>query len=192
MRNGGIDFQRFARLENTPVFAKGRKRAHIVQAVGEFDNDNADVFAHGNEHLAKRFSLLVGKRFHLDLGDLGYAVNQFGNRIAKHFGHLLLGGNSVFHRVVQQGGNKRLHVHVKVGQDNGNLHGMDYECFARFTFLTSMHFLGKAEGLFQQNQFVFVQIGRSQALKRLEALLRVGADWRRSGRFDGWVNRRSH
>ena len=163
-----------------------------MQAVGEFDNDNADVFAHGNEHLAKRFSLLVGKRFHLDLGDLGYAVNQFGNRIAEHFGHLLLGGNSVFHRVVQQGGNKRLHVHVEVSQDNGNLHGMDYECFARFTFLTSMHFLGKAEGLFQQSQFVFVQIGRSQALKRLEALLRVGADWRRSGRFDGWVNRRSH
>ncbi len=128
-----------------------------MQAVGELDNDDADVFAHGNEHLAERFSLLVGKRFHLDLGDLGYAIDQFGNRIAEHIRHLLLCGNGVFHRVVQQGSNKRFDIHVKVGQDNGNLYGMNHECFARFTLLASMHFLGKAKGLFQQSQFVIVQ-----------------------------------
>ncbi len=121
-----------------------------MQAVGEFDNDNADVFAHGNEHLAERFSLLVGKRFHLNLGTILVTPSTNSTESPNISATLLLGGNSVFHRVVQQAAISVSTSIVKVGQDNGNLHGMDYECFARFTFLASMHFLGKAEGLFQQ------------------------------------------
>ena len=160
-----------------------------MQAVGQLDNDNADVLAHGNEHLAEGLRLLVGERFHLDLGDLGNTVHQIGHGLAEQLGYLLFGGSGVFHRIVQKGGDERFHIHVQVGQDDGNLYRVDYERLARLALLAMVHLLGIAEGLFHQRKVILAQIGAGKLLQNAEALFRVGTHRSRSGRLDGGVDR---
>src|SRR5271163_421184 len=57
--DGRVDIERFA---GDALLALGREifeRAHVVQAVGEFDHHHADVVDHGEEHLADVFGLAV-------------------------------------------------------------------------------------------------------------------------------------
>jgi hypothetical protein len=52
VRDRCVDVERLAC--NRLLFARteARERAHVVQAVGEFDDDDADVLGHRHEHLA--------------------------------------------------------------------------------------------------------------------------------------------
>ncbi len=52
-----IDVQRL--LGNAPLFFRGLKsqRPHVVEPVGQFDQDHADVRGHGQDHLSDVFGL---------------------------------------------------------------------------------------------------------------------------------------
>ena len=51
------------------------KRAHVVQAVGELDQHDADVVRHRDDHLAEILGLLFLAALKRDLRDLGHAVH---------------------------------------------------------------------------------------------------------------------
>ncbi len=91
--------------------------AHVVQAVGELDQDDADVAHHGQQHLAEIFRLRLGMGFEFDLGELADAVDQFGDFGAELAGELLLGRAGVFDHIMQDGRHDALVVHVHLGQD---------------------------------------------------------------------------
>ena len=59
------------------------ERAHVVGAVGELDQDDADVARHREEHLAEVLGLLLLARGEVDLADLGDAVDQAGDLLAE-------------------------------------------------------------------------------------------------------------
>ena len=58
VRQRGVDVQRLAGDGHLPLGLLIFERAHVVQPVGQLDEHNADVLAHGQEHLAQRFGLL--------------------------------------------------------------------------------------------------------------------------------------
>ena len=59
--------------------------AHIVQAIGQFDQDDADVVDHGEHHLAQVFCLLLFAGGEVDLADLGDAFYDVRDLLAEFF-----------------------------------------------------------------------------------------------------------
>ncbi len=67
----------------------GVQGAHVVKAVGQLDQDDANVLRHRQQHLAKILGLSIFARLELDLIELGYSVDHVGDGLAE--GRLDLG-----------------------------------------------------------------------------------------------------
>ncbi len=57
--------------------------AHVVQPVREFDQYDANVLRHRQQHLAETLGLLVLARLELDVVELGYAIDHVGDELAE-------------------------------------------------------------------------------------------------------------
>ena len=62
----GIDIQGFLRDPFLFIGRERLERAHVMQPVGEFDQDDPDVLCHGDDHLAEvvGLALLAALQFH--------------------------------------------------------------------------------------------------------------------------------
>ena len=134
-----VDFQGFAR--NALAFLRVHRvqRAHVVQAVGKFDQHDAHVTRHRQQHLAEIFRLRFFLGIELDAVELGYAVNQLGHRPAELFGNLVFGDFSVFDDVVQQGRGQCLRIQMPLTENAGDRQRM---CDVRFPGLAELAFVG--------------------------------------------------
>ncbi len=76
---GRVDLSRLA--GDALLLGRGQRPegAHVVEPVGELDEDDADVLGHGQEHLADVLGLLllVGQR--AELAELRDAVDEAGH-----------------------------------------------------------------------------------------------------------------
>ena len=103
--DGGIHFQCFggdAAAAGGTFCAEG---AHVVQAVGEFDDDDADVAGHSHDEFAEAFCLMGGFAVggvEFQVFQLGESVHHFGDGFAEGFPHLFFGDGGVFQYVVHQ------------------------------------------------------------------------------------------
>ena len=77
--------------------------AHIVHPVGDFDEDDADILGHGEQHLAHILHLLVFLAGILHPGQLGHALHQIGHGGAEFFGDVVVAQGGILDNVVQQG-----------------------------------------------------------------------------------------
>ena len=136
---GRVHVHGLARLERPSVGREGRQRSHVVQAVGELDDHHADVLAHGQEHLTQVEGLLLVHRGNLDGGELGHAVNELRDDVAKALAQVVEGRGGVLHGVVEQGGADGVLVHVEVlGQDQRHLDGVVDVGLARAPLLVAV------------------------------------------------------
>ena len=92
------------------------ERAHVVQAVGEFDEHHADVVDHGEHHLAQVLGLRLFARGKIDFVDLGDALDDVGDLLAKFLADIDDGDGSIFDRVMEQAGGDGDWVHLHLGQ----------------------------------------------------------------------------
>ncbi len=120
VRDGRVNIQRFAR--NTLLLFMGEvfERAHVVQAVGEFDHHDANVVDHRQQHFADVLRLARLGRGHIDAADFGDAFDEAGDVRPKS---LLNARDRIFgvlDGVVQKRGRQRGGVHAHVGEDVGN------------------------------------------------------------------------
>ena len=97
-----------------------RQGPHVVQPVGQLDDQHPPVVGHGHEHLADGGGLLGLLGVELEAVELGDALHDQG-----HVGTEIpvddLGGDpGVLDGVVQQGGGHRLGVETQVGDDPGD------------------------------------------------------------------------
>ena len=97
-----------------------RDRAHVVQAVGQLDQQYPPVLGHGDEHLADGGGLLLFLGIELQTVELGDAVHDRGDLIPEFFGHPLLRDAGVFDGVVQQRRRDGGLVQSQVGGDIGD------------------------------------------------------------------------
>ena len=120
--------------------------AHVVEPVGDLDEDDPDILAHGNEHLAQILHLLILFGGVLDPRQLADALHQVGHRGGEELGDLLMGGPGVLDAVVEQGTDDGLGVQVQLlGDDLGHRQGMDDIGLAALALLALMGLLGKVE-----------------------------------------------
>ena len=80
------------------------QRAHVVQAVGELDQQHAHVVGDGEQELAEVLGLLGLLRDEVELLDLGQAVDERADLVAEQLVDLLARRLGVLDRVVQHRG----------------------------------------------------------------------------------------
>ena len=96
--------------------------AHIVQPVGELDEDHAHILRHGEEDLLEVLGLqgdvLV---IHHKVVDFGESVDDVGHHVAEKLAHVVEGVVGVLHHVMQQGADDGGGAEVHLGAaDHGH------------------------------------------------------------------------
>ena len=122
-------------------------RAHVVEPVGELDEDDADVARHRQQHLAERLGLRLLARREAQLVELGEAVDEVGGRRAEALDQLGLADAAVLHRVVHQRGHDRLRVELPLGAQAGDGDRMRDVGLAAGAELAEVRFVGEAVGV---------------------------------------------
>ena len=124
--------------------------AHVVQPVGQLDQQHADVARHGEEEFAQILggALIFGLR--LDLRQLGDAVDEPRDRRPEALLDLLGGRQRILDRVVEDRGGDRLVVELEVGQYAGDLDRMAEIGIAAGALLAAMRLHRKDIGTVEQ------------------------------------------
>jgi hypothetical protein len=79
LRDRGVDLQRLARDAPALVRAHHPEGAHVVQPVGQLDQDHPDVLGDREHHLAEVLGLGLGLGLELQVRQLGDAIHQVGD-----------------------------------------------------------------------------------------------------------------
>ncbi len=92
VRQGRVNIQRFLGGQNALLRRHMIQGAHVVDAIGELDQNHPHVLAHGKQHLAEVLRLLFLPAAEVGPAQLGHAVDQRGDLFAKQALHLIEGG----------------------------------------------------------------------------------------------------
>ena len=157
--NRRVHFQRFGGDAHAAALAFRAQRPHIVQPVGQLDNDDAHVFGHSQNQLAETFGLLLGFVVVFQVFQFGQPVHHFGDGVAELFRHFAFGNVRVFQHIVHQPGAQCLNVHVPFGQFGGHGDGVGDIRFAAFARLPVVCTEGVGTGFFQQPAFFVGEVG---------------------------------
>ena len=116
--NGRINLQSLARDAFATVGGEIFEGAHVVQPVRQFDQDDADIVHHGEQHLAEVLGLLLFGAQELDAADLGDAFDDARHFVAEILANALRGGAGVLKDVVQhaRGETGRVQLHARQDQ----------------------------------------------------------------------------
>ncbi len=148
------------------------ERPHVVQPVGELDDQDADVAGHRDHHLADGLGLGGGAV--LDLVQLGDAVDEGRDVLAELAAQLVQGVGGVLDGVVQQRGADRLGVHAEFGEDRGHREGMGDVRVARLALLVLVPVRGDLVGAFHRPH-VRLRVVRADGLdQRFEDRVHTG------------------
>ena len=144
------------------VAAIGRQvfeRAHVVQAIGQFDEHHTDVIDHGQHHLAQVFGLLFFSRRKVDFADLGDAFDNVRDLLAKFFADIDDGDRGVFDGIVQQSGRDRDGIHFHFGEHQRHFQGVDEIRLARGAGLAIVMFQRVVVGFLDDGEIVLRAVG---------------------------------
>ena len=161
--NWRVDFQGF--LGDAPALFAGQhlQGAHVVQTIGQLDQDHADVAGHGHGHLLEVFRLRLGLGFEVHLGQFADPVDQLGHGFAKLGVQCFLGDAGVFDHVMQHRSHQALMVHVHVCQDARHSQRVGDVGFAAAAALAVVGLFGVEVGAADQVNLVVVEVGRKSA-----------------------------
>ena len=187
VRERRVDVDRL--LRDPPLLRLGqrRDRAHVVQPVGELDQQDPDVLGHRHEHLAQRRGLLRLLRVELEPVELGDAVDDGGDLGAELGLEVLVGERGVLDRVVQQRAGDRHVVEAEVGEDHRHAERVRDVGLARPADLLGVGGPGDVEGLLDELRCR--PGGGARGTPRAAARARPSTWWRRHG--SGRPERRS-
>ena len=143
-----VDVERLARLLDLLLLGHRGDRAHVVQAIGELDQDDPDVRGHRDHHLAVVLGLRLVAGLERQPGQLGDAVDEHGDLVAERRLHLLQRRRGVLDGVMQQRGAQRLGVEPHPGADLRDADRVDDEVLARLAPLIGVMHAGVDERLF--------------------------------------------
>ena len=143
MRDGRVDFQGLARDLHLPLGREELQGAHVVQAVSQLNEHDANVVHHGQHHLAHVLGLRLFRRGEIDFADLGDALDDVSDLFAELGLDLVVGDLGVFHCVVQQAGGDGGGIQPHLRQQHRNLQGMHQVRLAGFAHLAFMMIAGR-------------------------------------------------
>ena len=97
------------------------ERAHVVQPVGELDQQHAHVVGDGEQELAQILRLLRLLGDEVELFQLGQSLDQNADVVAEQAVDLGAGGVGILDRVVQERRGDGRVVELEIGEDRGDL-----------------------------------------------------------------------
>jgi hypothetical protein len=124
----------------------------IVDAIGQFDQNDSDVVGHGQQHftdILRLPGLGAGKLKGAQLGDAGNNMQHLG---PEHLENLFFGGMGVFDHIMEQSGRNADGIQFHVRQNAGHFEGMGEIGFARKTHLAVVDLRRKDVGAIHQTQ----------------------------------------
>jgi len=154
-REGGVYVQRLPRDPQLVLRRLEHDGPHIVELVGELDDNDTHVLDRGDQHLAERGGLGVRLGPALDRGYLRNAVHQPGYLLSERLFDHVKRGAGVFDRVVEQGGRYGAGIELQAGKDDPDLEGVDDVWLAGKAELALMGRAGEEVGLLYHRQVVF-------------------------------------
>ncbi len=131
-----VDVQRLLGNLDPPLLRQVVERAHVVQPVGQLDDDDADVVDHRQQHLAEVLGLALLARRKRDGADLGDALDDVGDLRAKQLLDALDGGQGVFDDVMEQAGGHGHHVQAHIRKEIGHFQGVHHVGLPRMANLS--------------------------------------------------------
>ena len=131
-----VDVERLLRRAHAPVLGHVLQRAHVVEAVRELDEDDADVVDHREQHLAEVLDLALLAARERNRADLGHPLDDVRDVVAKGIADAFDGGERVLDDVVEKAGGDADDVELHVGQNVGDLERMDEVGLARVADLS--------------------------------------------------------
>ena len=168
-----IDLERFPRHAPTLFHPHGVERAHIVQAVGQLDQDDAHIPRHGQQHLAEVLRLRLFVALVLDAIELGNAIDELGSLLAEALGQLRLGDGGIFHHVVQQGGDQRLGIETPASQRLGDRQRMRNIGFAADPVLAAMRLGSENVGGLDLHGILGLEVTADQGSETFEVFRQI-------------------
>ena len=124
-REGGVDIHGFARDAAAFVLALDEvEGTHVVQPVGQLDQQHAQVLAHRQQELAQVLGGAFALAHRLDLRQLGDAIDQPGNVGAEQPFDVLDRRQRILDRVVEQRGDDRFLIKLQLGHQPGHFDRM--------------------------------------------------------------------
>ena len=182
----GVDLERLvgdaAALGRTHVV----QRAHVVQAVGELDEDDAQVARHRQQHLAEVLGLGLFLRAEFDLVELGQAIDQLGRHLAEALGDLRLGDVGVLHHVVEERGDQRLGIEIPVGDQRAHRDRVADVGLTADAELPGVGIGREVVGRFDAAHVLGLEVGLELGLELLEVEREHARRWRAVG-LGGWA-----
>ncbi len=124
VRQRGVDPQSLLGLLDLLLPTQVAQRAHVVQTVGQFDEDDPDILGHRYDHLAEVLRLFLLHTAERHLTQLGDAVHQQGGLVAKLLAYAVDGDVRVLHHVMQQCGGDGERIKPELGADGRHAQGM--------------------------------------------------------------------
>ena len=112
-----VDLERLLRLLDLLLLAEVLDRPHVVQAVGELDQDHPLVLGHRQDHLPVVLGLGLLAALEADPRQLRHALDEARDLVAELGPDVCEVGLRVLDHVVQQRGRERLVVEVELGAD---------------------------------------------------------------------------
>ena len=166
VRERGEDVQRLGGDPDPLVGPQVAEGAHVVEAVGQLDDEDADLFAGGHDHLADGLGLrglAVGQ-----LVQLGDAVDHVGDLVAEVGAQLLERVVGVLDGVVQQGRDEHRLGHAELGEDGGDGERVRDVRVAGLAGLALVVVLGGAVGPLDDGQVGLRVVGPDDPEQRVE------------------------
>ena len=161
-----VDLQGLLGLTSGVVRRDVLPGAGVVEAIAEFDHKHANVFGHGDDHLAHRLGL--SRIPVLEFVELGDAIDQESDLVAEVAAQPLQGVVGVLHGVVQQGGGQGLRCHAELRQDGRHRHRMGDVRLPGLPLLTGMSLLGHLIGPHDETGVGLGVVGPQCSHKRLD------------------------
>ena len=121
----GVDVERLLGDAPPALLRQVVDRPHVVLAIGELDEDDADVVHHRQQHLAEVLGLAGLARGERDGADLGDALDDVGDLGPEQLLDAADRRQGVLDDVVEQAGGDGHHVQPHVGQQAGHFEGVD-------------------------------------------------------------------
>ena len=152
VRERRVDVERFLRDPLLLGLGQRRDRAHVVQPVGELDQQDAHVLRHRDEHLAHRRGLLRLLGVELEPVELGDAVDDRGDVGTERVVEVGERHRRVLDRVVQQRARERDVVEAEIGEDHRHAERVRDVRVARAADLVAVRVAGDLVGVLDQRR----------------------------------------
>jgi len=119
------------------------KGPHIVEPVGQLDQDDSNIPRHGQQHFSEVLDLLLLQRFIFNRADFGDTINQRSNLLAELSLYFIEGDLGIFDNIMQYSRGNGVRVQMQLGQDKSDIQAVFDKPLPRFALLPLMRDIGE-------------------------------------------------